>query len=266
MSLVEVRPIEKDSTWHGIKGKDSFSRPVTIEALVSIQTGQYATGLSQEDRERLESVTGYNLSPDYNNGHPHEFWNSPQAAIKLENKTNVFDTSNPLNEIKVKVMKASDLVANSLREYEEGKFPEALFVIHDETEETEVRATKAAIKRKVIIEATKLTKARKIEIIQILLNTSVKNQSEDYIDLKLDEAIETIGAETVLNLIQRDKARVYLHAMILEGLQKGVLRKEGTSIYYLDDQLGFDIETTIDYFNDTKNQALKAVLLEKINS
>lgn len=263
-TLVEVKPIERER-FHGKTGRDAFARPITLEALVSLRTGQFATGLSQEDRERLQKATGYNLSPEYIPEKPHEFWNSPVAQIKLEHKTNVFNTSNPLDEIKVKVLKAHDLVANSQKEYEEGKFPGALFVIFDEAEEVEMKASKAAIKRKVVIESTKLTTGRKAEIIQILDGLSVRNQSEDYIDLKLDEAIDKHGPEKVLNLIQRDKARTTIHAMVLEGIHKNVLRKDGSAVYYMDDQIGFDIESAVDYFQDPKNQTMKAQILERIN-
>lgn len=264
MALVEVKPIEREK-WHNKTGKESFQRPVTIEALVSTLTGNYSTGLTPEDRERLEKATGYNLSPGYKAGTPHEFWNNPVGFVKLENKTNMFDTKKPLDEIRVKICKASPLVANSQREYEQGKFPEAIFVIFDETEDLEIRASKASVRRKVIIEAAKLSKARKSEIVQILLGISVREQSEDFVDLKLDDCIDQNGPDTVLRLIQRDKKRVAMHALVLEGLYKNVLRKEGTSVYYMDDQLGFDVESTIDYFLDKKNQALKAQLLEKLS-
>ena len=264
MAIVEVRPIEKER-WHMKGGKEAFARPVTIEALVSVQTGQFATGLSKEDKDRLEQATGYNLSPDYTQGKPHEFWNSPAALVKLEHKTNVFNTERPLDEIKVKILKASDLVANSQKEYEEGRFPNAIFVIFDEQEEVELKASRAAIKRQVIIESSKLTKSRKAEIVQILLGVSVRNQSDDYVDLKLDESIEKEGPERVLSLIQRDKARTNVHALVLEALYKGALRREGSAVYFMDDQLGFDLESTIDYFMDKNNQALKAQIIEKIS-
>jgi|SRR6187402_896047 len=264
MAIVEVKPIEKER-WHNKKGKENFSRPITLEALVSLRTGQFATGLSPEDRVRLESTTGYNLSPDYTLGKAHDFWNSPAAQIKLDFKTNIFDTSRPLDEIKVKVLKAHDLVANSQKEYEEGKYPDALFVIFDEQEDTELKASKASIKRKVIIEASKLTKTRKAEIVQIVSGVSVRHQSDDYVDLKLDEAIDSAGAERVLTLIQRDKTRTSLHALVLEAIHKQVLRKDGSAVYYMDDQLGFDVESTVDYFIDPKNQTLKAQVLEKVN-
>lgn len=264
MAIVSVKPIEREK-WHKKTGKDSFARPITLEALVNINTGNYDTGLTPDDEKRLSKLTGYNLSPQYINGKAHEFWNSALGQIKLEHKTNIFDTSRPLEEIKVKVLKRHPLVAPSMKEFEEGKHPEALFVIFDEVEETKVKAEKAAIKRKVILEASKLTTARKIEIIQILLGVNGKNQSEDWLDLKVDEAIDSLGAEKVLNLIMRDKARTSLHALVLEAIQKNVLRKEGTAIYYMDDQIGFDLESAIDYLEDKSKQAFKASLLEKLN-
>ena len=264
MALVEVKPIEKER-WHGKKGKEAFTRPMTLEALVSLNTNQFATGLTQEDRERLQKATGFDLSPDYMQGKPHPFWNSTAALIKLENKTNVFNTDRPLDEIKVKVMKAHDLVANSMKEYQEGKYPLAKFVIFDEIEEVEIKASKAAIKRKVIIESDKLTADRKAEIIQILLDTSSRNQSNNWLDMKLEEAIDTKGAQVVLDLINRDKKRTMIHALVLEAIHKSVLRKEGSAVNYMDDQIGFDIESAVDYLIDTKNQALKAQIIERLN-
>jgi len=264
MAIVEVRPLEKEK-WHKVKGKDVFTRPTTIEALVSTRTGKYATGLDEEDRIRLEKNTGFDLSPEYRLGTPHVFWNSSAALIKLAFKTNIFNTDIPLDEIKVKILKASDLVANSQKEYDEGKYPGALFVIFDEQEDTDLRASKASVKRKVVIEASKLTKLRKAEIVQILTGISVREQSEDFVDLKLDDAIDSEGAEKVLTLIQRDKTRVSLHSLVLEALYKNILRKDGTAIYYMDDQLGFDVESAIDYFINPKNQTLKAQILEKLN-
>lgn len=265
MALVEVRPIERER-WHGLKANNTFTRPKVIEALLSLNTGMYATGLTPEDRKRLEKLTGYDLSPEYVPGRPHPFWNSKTARVVLENKTNVFNTSRPLDEIKVKLLKASDLVANSQKEYEDGLFPYATFVIYDEREEEEIKASKLALKNKVVIESQKLTTDRKAEIIQILSGLSVRNQSANYLDLKLDEAINQHGAEKVLDLINRDAKRTTLHALVLEALHKNILRKEGSSIYYMEDQLGFDMESTLNYFEDKKNQALKAQILEKVNS
>lgn len=265
MTLVEVKPIETGK-WHGKTGKDAFARPVTIEALVSSKTGQYATGLNLEDRKRLEKETGFDLSSEYIQGKAHIFWGSPTAHVKLENKTNIFNTKKAIDEIKVKILKASDLVANSMKEYEEGLFPFARFVIFDEFAETEAKATKIDLQNKLTFEIANLAKNRKIELLQILSGINVKNQSDNYITVKLDELLKREKAETVLFLITKDKLKTSIHAMILEAIQKGFLRKDGAAILYMADQVGFDMEDAIKYFSDSKNQSLKAQILEKINS
>ena len=66
-------------------------------------------------------------------------------------------------------------------------------------------------------------------------------------------------------MIQKDKAATTIHALVLEAIHKNVLRKDGTSVYYMDDQIGFDVESAIDYLADKKNQALKAQIIEKLN-
>lgn len=262
MALIEVRPIEKEK-WHGKKGKDSFARPVVVEALVNVRTNLYDTGLSTEEQDKLEKSTGLNLSNIYIKDKPHPFWSTSQAQIKLPNSTKIFDTSKPLDEIAVKVLKASELVANSVREYEEGKFPFASHVIFDEREEVEIKASKIAIKKETIIESSKLSRAKKVEIIQVLSNKSMKKQSDEFVEVELDKLIEE-SPERVLNLIKADKVDTTVHSMILEGLEKNILRKEGSGIYYMDDQLGYDITSAIGYFKDPSNQKLKAEITEKL--
>lgn len=261
MALVEVRPIAKRK-WHGKEGKDSFSRPVVIEALVNVRTSLYDTGLTEEDRTRLENLTGYDLSNVYKKDKPHPFWSS-EGIVKLPNSTKVFDTSKPKDEILVKMMKASELVASSQKELEEGKFPFATHVIFDEREEVEIKASKIAVKKEAIIESAKLSRAKKLEIIQILAHKNLKKQSDEFVEVALDSLIEE-SPEKVLNYIKAEKSETTTHAMILEALEKNVLRKEGSSIYYFDDQLGYDIQSTINYFKDPSNQKLKAEITEKL--
>ena len=263
MALVEVRPIEKD-TWHGKNGAENFTRPQVISCAVNAHTGLYDTGLSDKDKERLEKATGFDLSNNYNPNDKHPFWSKPISEVKLEWGSNIFNTERPLDEIKVKMLKASDLVANSVQDYNDGKYPLALFVITDEEEQTAVKAEKAAIKRNAIIEASKLSTEKKLEIIYILLGQNAKGNSNNYIDLKVDEAIDKAGPEAFLNLIKRESSRNTIQAFILEATDKGVLTKTGTSYSYMDIHLGGDIEDTIDFFENKKNQQLRIQIMEKL--
>lgn len=263
MATIEVRPIEKNR-WHGKTGKDSIARPVKIEALYNVRTGRYDTGLDPEDKQRLESLTGFDLSDHYVRGEPHPYW-SEQGVVTLPFGTKIFNDDKPQDEIAIKMLKASELVANSTKEYEDGLAPFATHVIFDERENVEIKASRISVKKEAYIETDKISREKKIEIIQILTNKGMRKQSDSFIEISLDELVEA-RPQDVLDLIKKDKADVGIHSMVLEGLDKNVLRKEGTSIYYMDDQLGFDVASAVQYFKDPSNQKLKAELLGKIKS
>lgn len=261
MALIEVRPIEKER-WHGNTGKNSIRRPVKIEALYNVKTGRYNTGLSTEDEERLSKLLGQDVSNIFIKDKPHPFW-STSGVVKLSNTTQIFDDSIPKDEVAIKLMKASELVANSMKDYQDGLYPDATHVIFDQREEIEIKAAKAQIKSEVYIETSKLSRDRKIEIIQVLTNRGMRKQSDDFITVELTALIEK-SPEEVLRVIKTEKETTKIHAMILEALDKNVLRKEGSSFYYMDDQLGFDLNTTINYFKDPSNQKLKAEIIAKM--
>ena len=152
MAQVEVRVIEKES-WHKKGGKESFKRPITIEAL--FRKGKYSIDLSEEELTTYGQKLGVNLDPTFRVDKPHEFYCSAQGRVKLENNTMIFDTNNVLDAIKVGIMKGSPFVANSLKEYEEGLFGEATHYIFSEEEEIAVKAKKVEINNSCIVCAAK---------------------------------------------------------------------------------------------------------------
>jgi len=261
MSLVEIRPVEK-MKWHGKKGNENFTQPTILECLFDPTTGQYATGLDEPTRKRLEKVTGYDLSNNYGDK-PHPFWNSTTAKIKLPAMTSIFNTEKAIDEIKVHVLKASKFVANSLREYEEGLFPEATHIIYDEKEEVKVKASKIQRKNKARKLAMKMSNDEKINIIQILSFKSLKGRSADFLDVEIENLIEEQTLQ-FLDYAQKDPADVYLRAAILEGLHRNILTKEGNVVLYMGDKIGHNIDEAVKYFADPNNQTIKASILEKL--
>jgi hypothetical protein len=262
---VEVRPIEVKK-WHDKKGVESFTRPKKIQALVDPSTMKYATGLTSEDIEELRKKgTNYDLTDSYNSNEPHPFWDSNMAVVKLENSTMFFNLDNALDFIKVKVMKASKFVANSMAEYEEGVFPEATHVIFDEAEQAQVLASKVETKNKAIIDASKLSLDRKIELILVLGGKNMKNQSADFIAVELDKIINKDAGE-FLRYLKMDKKQLSSHALVLEALQKSILRKEGQRIFHMDSALGIDEIEVAEYLSKEENQDIKLLILSKVNN
>ncbi len=186
------------------------------------------------------------------------------AVVKLENNTIFLNTDNPLDYIKWKICKASKFVANSMKEYDEGMFPEATHVIFDEAEEIEVKATKVQLRKKATIECSKLSLSKKIQIVMILGDKNLKNQSSDFVEVEIDTLIQKRAAD-ILEIINRDDEDTALHAMILEALQKSVLRKTGHKIVYFDSVLGGEVVDVVDYLKKPENQDLKLRLMSQLN-
>ena len=175
-----------------------------------------------------------------------------------------FNLDLPLEYIKVKVMKASKFVANSMKEYEEGLWPEATHVLHDEAEIAEMSASKVEIKNEAIIEASKLSPERKIELVLILGGKNLKNQSANFITVELDKVINA-NPEEFLRAVKLDKKQVANQALVLEALQKGVLRREGQRIFHMDAPLGIDEIEVAEYLSKDDNQDIKLMILQKLN-
>ena len=262
---VEVRPIES-KRWHNKTGQESFTRPKKIQALVDGSTMKYATGLSEQDKKDLvKRGVSYDLTDNYNSDNPHPFWDSNMAIIKLENNTMFFDSDNALDFIRVRVMKASKYVANSIAEYDLGMWPEATHVIFDEAEQASVMASKVEQKNTAIIEASKLSLDRKVQLILVLGGKNMKNQSADFVAVELDKII-TKDAGEFLRYLNMDKKQTASHALVLEALQKSVLRKEGQRIFHMDSPLGIDEIEVAEYLSKEENQDIKLLILSKINN
>lgn len=262
--LIEIRPIEVKK-WHEKSKEESFTRAKKIQALVDSNTMKYATGLTVDEIKELtegEGAVNYDLTDHFNMRVPHPFWDGPMGVIKLENNTMFFDISQPLKFIHFKIMKASKYVANSPSEYEQGLWPEATHVIWDESEQLEMKATKIEIKNRAIIELSKLDTQRKKEIILILRGKSTSGNSEAFLVPILDEIV-TNSAQELLDVVNMDKKELKTRAIVIEGLNRGVLRKDGHRIFYMDSPLGEDEASVVKYLMDDANQDFKMTIIDK---
>lgn len=261
---VEIKPLEMKK-WHGKKDKESFAQPKTIEVLYNPETGAYDTGLTDEEAETLGKKLGLNLGNTYIPEQAHEYWGSKAAKISLPNQTMFLETNKPLELIKYKNLRASKFVANSYREWEEGKWPDATHVIYSEEEEEAHSATKIEKKQKCYTVLGKLSKDEKVNLVLIILEESVRGRSDNFVNMRIDEVINEFPDE-FLKWAEMDVAELNIRGSILEGLARGILSREGQSIYYMSERLGFDMEETIAWFSNSDNQKTKVVILEKLTA
>jgi hypothetical protein len=264
MSKVEIRPLSIPK-WHGKTEQDSFTQPHTIEALYDHNTGGYATGLTEEEEEKYQKKLNVDLSSTFNQDEPHPFWNSKMGRIKLENATMVLDDTIALEFVRVKVLKASKYVANSMKEWEQGLFPEATHVIYDETEEEDIKAGRAKKKQEAIKLSLDLSMEAQQNIVQILTNKSVRGKSANFLVGEIDDLM-TDQLDNFIVQAKKDKKDLFTTAAVMEAIHRNILTKEGTAVFYLSDQIGYDFESAVEWFKDPQNQNMKTSILGKLNN
>lgn len=264
MALVEVRPID-GRKWHNKKGKESFAMPKVIEALYDGETGAYATGLTDEEANLYGKLLSVDLSNRFVIDTPHPFWSSKAGQLKLENATMFFNTDKTMDFVKVKLMKASKLVANSMKEYNENKWPEATHVIFDEEEEVDIKASKVAAKQQCALILDKMNADDKANMILILGKRFVKGRSDNFLNVEIDALIELDPIE-FLKYAKAGKDKIYNMGIVLEALHKNVLTKNAGKITYMGETIGLDVEDAIKWLNDPENQRIKIAVLNKLTN
>lgn len=264
MALVEIRPLDIPK-WHGKRGKESFAQPVVIEALYDHKIGGYATGLTEEEALKYGKKLGVDLSNVFNQDEAHPFWGSKMGRIKLDNVTTILDDTKSLEFVKVKVLKASKYVANSLKEWESGDFPEATHVIFDEGEEVAVKARKAQKRKKAVQLSIELSLKEQANVVQILTGKPMSKVDQEFIDVEVADLIDN-NLEEFLRVASMDKSEMFIRAVIHEAIYRNVLIKEGPSIYYMSDKIGYDFEEAVKWLSNPQNQNIKLSILEKLNN
>lgn len=263
MALIEVRPIPQKK-WHGKTGKESFKQPMVLEVLFDSQTGKYATGLTEEEAKKYGNILGADLSDTFSFTEPHPYYSTSTAKIRLKNQTMFFNDELASDFVKIKAMKASKFVANSFKELEAGQWPDATHVMYDETEEIEIKATKVQTKNKCVAIVAKMSADEKANIVQILSEKTVKKMTANFIDVAIDEIIDTKPHEFI-RYAKMDKEEVYTRATLLEGIKRNILIKEGVAIYYMGERIANDLEEAVRWFLDPQNSKMKVAILEKMD-
>ena len=258
----EIRPIDKDR-WHGYSGSENdFGRGVSFNALIDGKTGKYAISIPEDRLQKLQELTGYNLDTrTLPSGQPHPFYDDAISRVKLPNHSVFFNATNPKEEILIGIIKAVPMVANSLREWEEGHFPEATHYIFSEDEETSAKEAKIARLDEARSLKIAMSKEQKVAIVRILSGRDVASKSDNFVNVAVEEAL-TKDADAFLHYAEMDNEIMSAHYLIHKCLDKGILLKDGPSIIYGTDRLGYNFQEAVTFLTDPKNQPIRLRLME----
>lgn len=266
LPLVYVKPLPREK-WHGKKNKESFGQPKSVEVLYNPNTGQYDTGLTDEETERYSRELGLDLSKTFNPESSHPYWGSRRARILLPNSTFTINPNEPFGYIKLKNCEASPLVANSMEEYNKGMWPKATHVIFNEGANMEEKATEIEIKETVIVKLAGMSTDAKVTFIQVIRNKDFSKQSPNYVRVEMQSIIDDPkDLKTLVKLLAKSKEDVKLEALVRQAILKGILTQEGDIVKFMSTVIGAGIEDAVDNLKKSENQNMLLSLMAKIEN
>lgn len=228
----------------------------------SINTGMDVTDANSE-KKRINLEQKLSLSPGtllpYN-----DYWNN--FYIKVPSEGVSLDTSNPLHELYVIVLKADKKIAKSLKEYETN--PTGFdFILRSEELEAEVNNTRRDIVKKAYVLYDKMSLNDKKDML-LLYNESLR-AINTWTDIMIESALGD-KMESDFNKfisLSNDNDRK-IKANIIKYVQFGVLNR-GTSkstadqpLYFAGELLGNDLTEVVQYFMDTKKNGKVRAAIE----
>jgi len=218
-------------------------------SILSIQDEKLRKQIQEEvkqKRKRLEDATGFNLAPDSPYWNYSLYTDQDQAhvqPVKLYDKKNVFDLTNPINEVTFTWLKECDYIAPSYEDYMSGRFgPDIRFYVEDDEVETTIKFNRKKEINDAVIANNKLTPDKRKKIAVLLGLHVAENASDDAVFVILDDYIKeadtkrntklTSNVRQFMDLISVEAKLLNIKYTIKEALDYNVYRtRVGGSIY-----------------------------------
>tara|TARA_R110000744_G_scaffold260846_1_gene375740 strand:+ start:5069 stop:5887 length:819 start_codon:yes stop_codon:yes gene_type:complete len=217
--------------------------------------GGYDTGLTPQEEKTLEGVL--NLEAGKLNRFS-DYWQD--YAVILTEKDKVLKLDRPRDFLDYKILSRSEKVCNSVNETDE--WPKAVYVLYDAEEDAKKDNLKVKEKRKAYKLFNSMTIGEMKNVLKIMgkrANNSsdalVENTLSDIVDQQPQEFNEIVDLPDF-------KTRVLIEDLV----GNNALRIRGGHYMFGDDPIGHDLESTIIYLKDPKNQDIVLSLKAKLQS
>ena len=260
--MIEVRPIKLEGNHWVLTEAGDFKRPIRVEAPVS--GGRYQIAIEEARLKELEKETGLDLSVNYKPSELHPFYTSSEGTVKLENHTMFFDDTNPFDEIRIGILKASPKVANSIKEYEANIWPDAEYVIYNREDEISRDSLIVDKRREAYSLLGELDAAHKRAIILLISGEDVRKRKANYVEGVMGEIIEK-DIDTYLKYAKLEIADVESEALVRLALNSSILRSVDGHIYYGDVDLGVGETDAVTFLSKASNSNMRIRIQEKVD-
>lgn len=264
---IEIRPIPNRQNIQKLSDKlEFYSKSHIVAPFVDPTTRRYKTGLSEKDIEFLkEKKFPYDIDDIYVQGTPHKFWESPLIKVELRNNPMfLYPGKSLLDFVKYKFLLVSNFVYTSEAEMKTGSKPQATHYIYNEDVEMNIQASKIAKRNLLLNKIAECSLDKKRNLILILNNENTDNKTEDYLNVKLEEIINSNRRHELEKLLTEDDSNVNIMSLIKNAVRKQVLKKTRKGYFYFDANLGLTEEDVIAFLSNPENQEILFTIKDKI--
>jgi hypothetical protein len=223
--------------------------------IASLGRGGYQTGLSEKEEKNLE--TELQMKPG-TLGKYSEYWRDYTVILNDKDKTLKLEL--PRDYIDYKILMASNRVANSVNDLTD--WPKAEYVLYDAEEDAKKDNLKIKEKRKAYKQFNSMTAAEMRNVLKLMGKKS-NNASDTLVENTLADILDKDPASFNETMSQPDfKLRVFVEDLIsINGL-----RVRGGHYMFGDSAIGHDLESTLLYLKDPKNQDIVLSLKSKLKA
>lgn len=253
--VAEKTIVIKPATKIKFSGVSSYTNTrTTIEGAQIGKGGAYNTGLTREEEIHYEKELG--LAPGTLNKHNGAFWGHVLDLSLPMDKAYTMTISSPMDELKLKVLLASDRVANN--ELELQKNPKAEFFIEDKEAKAKIEELAIDLNFTAMEAFQSLILDEKIGYLKLYGKTGVNDMSEKFIKTELYKEIVK-DPKKFLDFTKNPD--ITLRIQIQDMLELGTLKRKGSYYNFEDEVIGPSIDSVVAFFKDIKNQSLKIAAL-----
>jgi hypothetical protein len=247
---IVIKAIKKER-WGGF-----LRYPKCQEAIMAAHgRGGYDVGIDEKTRRHLENAL--QLKVGDLDAHS-KFWVS--YNVRVTDKDLELDLSRPRDLLDYYVLRSSNRVAPSVNDLLQ--FPKADYVIYDAEEEARKENLKVRAKTEAYKKYTSMTPQDMRDALK-LMGKRVTDMSSTVVENILNRMVEEEPMEfnRVVNL-----PNYKLRVLVSDLTGANILRINGGHYFFGDTPLGHDLETTLVYLDDPKNQDLLLSLKSKLKA
>lgn len=251
----DLNAINRDKIIGNFKSSDGTLAKTSIGIGVDSRSGLRKVILDKSEEAKFEKEIGL---PEGTLASGSEFWK--EFAVTIQGNTLELNENDPMDKLRIKLLKSKSIVAGSLAELSTNAYAE--FVIVSEVEEAKKANISRDVRKKAYAAFDKMS-SQDMEDVLIAMGKKPTSMSKELIEDAIGREIDTNPGRFVLIYTNpKFQSIVFINRL----LNMGILVRRGEAISYEEDVLGYDITSAIDFINTPVNKLILDSLTTTYNS